>query len=351
MRHEAHKRNCVRRLLASPSLFLIFSFFLLSSFFFLSSCSVELPSYVIPERKMERILYDYHLAQGMAEARGGDVEANRYLYVQKVFEKYQVTEAEFDTSMVWYSGHASHLTNIYKRLDARLDRTSREAGLNIPEEDKYARFTTEGDTANVWRGDEILFVGGNREDNLYSVVMPADTAYHQGDYFMFRCSNRFITPDTQREGFVLVQLCYENDTVRAATSMVNGNYDLTINIPEDRILADQKLKSINCTFYYAFDEQKPEIFRLWVISKPVLLRYHSLKETKEEAEGRDSLDIALADSLETDSAAELERASEGERISPRQFKESQEVERKIEVVEKRKVVVPQGKKLVKRRVR
>ena len=312
------------------------------------SCSVELPSYVISEGKMERILYDYHLAQGMAEAQGGDIEQKRYLYVQKVFEKYHITEAQFDTSMIWYSGHASHLTEMYRRIDARLDRESREAGLNIPEEDKYNRFTAEGDTANIWQGHETIFLGGNRESNLYTLVMPADTAFRQGDYFMFRCSNRFIVQDSQREGFVLMQLCYENDPVRAATSMVTGDFDLTLNIPSDKVLPDRDLKSISCTFYYAFDEQQPEASRLWVISKPVLLRYHAQASSKVD---RDSLAALPTDTLVADTTVAPVQKEDDERISPRQFRENQEVERKINVVERKKVVIPQGKKVVKKRVR
>ena len=298
----------------------------------LYSCSVELPPHVIGEGRMERILYDYHLAQGMAEAQGGDVEANRYLYVQKVFEKHHITEAQFDTSMVWYSGHASHLDDMYRRIDARLERESREAGLNIPEEDKFARFTTEGDTANIWQGHDIMFLHGNREQNLYSLVIPADTSYRDGDYFMFRCGNRFIVQDGQREGYVLMQVRYDNDSTVANAMMVSGDYDATVNIPADRVLRNQRVKSITCTFYYAFDENRDEAFRMWVIRKPVLLRYHRL-------EGDTA--TAVVDTLAMDSTQHPVQVR-GERVSPLEFRENQQVEKKIEVIQRREVVMPAG---------
>jgi hypothetical protein len=311
---------------------------LLFFLFMLVSCSVDLPSYVISEGMMEKILYDYHMAQGMAEAEGGDVEANRYLYVQKVFEKYHVTEAEFDTSMVWYSGHTSHLLDMYKRMEARLERESREAGLNIPEEDKFARFTAEGDTANIWQGREMLFLHGNREENLYTLVMPADTAYRQGDYFMFRCGNRFITQDRQREAFVLLQVKYENDSVVATTSMISGDYDLTLNLPQDKVKADCNIKSVSCTFYYSFDESAEDAFRLWVVQKPVLLRYHAEPEdtvqTAEEV--TDTLDAGA------DTVVVSPEQGRGERLRPEEFRKNQQVERKIDVVEKRRNVQPSG---------
>lgn len=284
---------------------------------------------------MEAILYDYHLAQSMAESQGGDVAQNRYLYVQKVFEKHHVTEAEFDTSMVWYSGHASHLKDMYGRIDARLERESHEAGLNIPEEDQFARFTTEGDTANIWQGRDVIFLHGNREENLYTLVVPADTAFRRGDYFMLRFANRFVTQDNQREAFVLLQIRYANDSVVAATQMLTGDYDLTLNIPQTRVLADQDIKSLSCTFYYAYDEGREALFRMWMINKPVLLRYHV-----QRVETRNSSLVEAVDTLSDDTVERRSLHRDGERISPEDFRKSQSVEHKINVVGKRDVILP-----------
>ena len=310
-------------------LFLIFSF----SHFLILSCTVDLPSHVISKGKMERILYDYHLAQGMAEAAGGDVEANRYLYVQKVFEKHHVTEAEFDTSMVWYSGHAAHLEEMYTRIESRLERESNAAGLNLTEVDQYSRYTAEGDTANIWHGREMLFLHGNREENLLTVVIPADSTFRPGDTFMLHLTNRFIVQENQREGYVLMQVTYDNDSVASNTVLVNGDFDTKLQIGSDRALPKERIRSLSCTFYYAFDEGAEDKFRLWVISKPILLRYHNM------VAATDSTSLAT-DTLETDTMQPVRQSARPERVSPEAFRESQEVDRKINVVQKRKVVLP-----------
>ena len=300
----------------------------------LSSCSVDLPSYVISEGKMERILYDYHLAQGMAEAKGGDVETNRYLYVQKVFEKYNITEEQFDTSMVWYSGHTSHLQKMYDRIEARLERESNAAGLNLTEVDQYSRYTAEGDTANIWRGREMMFLHGNREENLLTVVVPADSTFRPGDTFMLHTTNRFIVQDRFREGFVLMQIVYDNDSVASSTTMVNGDFDVTLTIGSDKVDPKANIRSLSCTFYYAFDEGTDPAFRLWVISKPILLRYHH------EVEQLADTTSLVPDTLEADTLVPVHQAARPERISPEEFRESQDVDRKINVVQKKKVVLP-----------
>ena len=313
---------------------------LLFFLFLLVSCSVELPPYVIPEGKMERILYDYHLAQGMADAQSDNKEANRYLYVQKVFEKYHITEAEFDTSMVWYSGHADHLENMYKRIDARLERESDKAGLNIPEEDQFMNYTADGDTANIWSGRDMLFLYGNREENLYTLTMPVDSTFQRGDAFRFRCSNRFITADGQREGYILLQLEYEGDTIVSTTSTVVSDYDVTVNIDFHRVPKDRDLRRIRCTFYYSFDESKEEQFRMWVITRPLLLRFHNTSLEEESIEKTDTLAV--------DTAITNMFHERPVRISPEELREQQQVDRKINIVEKKNVVLP-GKPVPMRR--
>lgn len=315
---------------------------LLFILFILVSCSVELPSYVIPEGKMERILYDYHIAQGMADAQGDNKEENRYLYIQKVFEKHHITEAEFDTSMVWYSGHANHLEDMYKRIDARLERESDKAGLNIPEEDQFMHYTADGDTANIWSGRDMLFMYGNRESNLYSLSIPTDSTFQRGDSFRLRCSNRFITADGQHEGYILMQLEYEGDTIVSATSAVVGDYDATLNIEENRVPKNRDLKQIRCTYYYSFDESREEKFRMWVVSRPLLLRFHH-----EITEEKDTLST---DSLDTDTAVQFKEQGPHTRITPEELRKQQQVDRKIDIVEKKSVVLPVKPAVNRRRV-
>ena len=66
-------------------------------------CKPKRPNGILSEGKMEKVMVDYHLAQGMAEAANeGDLEATRYKYIQAVFKKHHITDAEFDSSLVYY---------------------------------------------------------------------------------------------------------------------------------------------------------------------------------------------------------------------------------------------------------
>ena len=72
----------------------------------LSACKPSLPDGILSESKMESVLYDYHLAMGLAESEEGSVPENRYIRVRQVFEKHNISEAEFDSSMVYWCEHS-----------------------------------------------------------------------------------------------------------------------------------------------------------------------------------------------------------------------------------------------------
>ena len=189
----------------------------------------------------------------------------------------------------------------------------------------------------------MFFLHGNREQNLYSVVISADTSFHRGDYFMFRCTNRFIVKDSEHEGFVLLQVNYDNDSTVSNTMMITGDYDLTVNIPASKALLRHDIRSVACTFYYAFDEGKEDAFRMWAISKPVLLRYHS------KTIATDTLST-LPDSLSSDSLPAVRHRRNGnERLSPEEFRSNQRIDKKINVVQKKRVVLPAQPQRIRRR--
>ena len=71
------------------------------------ACKPSIPSEYIQPDDLEDILYDYHLGLAMSRQNGGsNADYNRSLYFQSVLKKYGVTEAEFDSSLVYYYSHA-----------------------------------------------------------------------------------------------------------------------------------------------------------------------------------------------------------------------------------------------------
>lgn len=72
------------------------------------------PDNLISEKKMTRMLLDVHIIEG---ARSGvrvlGDSANVDVYYQGLFEKYEVTQGQFDTSFQYYSHYPKKMMAMY----------------------------------------------------------------------------------------------------------------------------------------------------------------------------------------------------------------------------------------------
>ena len=67
-----------------------------------AACTPSVPKQYIQPGEMEDILFDYHVAQAMSKTTGsGDYEYNKQLYIDAVLKKYGISEADFDSSLVY----------------------------------------------------------------------------------------------------------------------------------------------------------------------------------------------------------------------------------------------------------
>lgn len=84
------------------------------------SCSRR-PGYVIPEQKMMDVLYDIQLSQAIyrSNAQFGSNESKDAL-IEGVFKKYKITQADLDSSLVWYSDNIQSYMIITDSVAARL---------------------------------------------------------------------------------------------------------------------------------------------------------------------------------------------------------------------------------------
>ena len=93
----------------------------------LGSCTVRPPG-ILSGRKMEQVLYDLHRADGVLLTSGiyyrQDNEVNAY-YLW-VMEKNGTSQAQFDSSLVWYTDNPQIFNKIYPRVIRRLEKERSE---------------------------------------------------------------------------------------------------------------------------------------------------------------------------------------------------------------------------------
>lgn len=202
----------------------------------LGGCKPTTPSGIIPPGEMTDLLYDYHLADAMATSAKGGFAKNVYLYREAVLRKYKVTQAEFDSSMVYYWRHADQLEDIYEDLSARLEDESRAMGSNAA-----LLSGASGDSANVWSGQRDIILLPTQPYNVFSFDMKTDSTFHRGDQVMLSFNSDFIFQDGIRDAVVVLAVTFTNDSVCQRISHVSSSMPSTITIDDADSLGYKKV--------------------------------------------------------------------------------------------------------------
>lgn len=79
---------------------------------------------------MRSLLVDLHKTDGLLQISGGRTMENEVkdLYYAQVLEKHGVTQAQFDSSLVWYTAHPQFFNKIYPKVLKDLE--TEEAAFN-----------------------------------------------------------------------------------------------------------------------------------------------------------------------------------------------------------------------------
>lgn len=299
-------------------------------------CQAELPKGVLSERRLERVLYDYHKAQGMADAgviegKSGDLQ--RYELQEAVFRKHKITRERFDTTMNYYCSNLERLNRIYKRLDRRLKREAEALGEVEQSGSAYTSLSAEGDTANVWGGASIIVVTNVPGSNVITWRQPCDSTWHSDDDIMWRFDSKYLSRAQTPELFADVVVTYTNDSVRAfqRRARSEGSTELRMATP-----TGWTPRSISGHLYMP-PTQAADQRSLYVVQNHLLVRFRKNVETKPaDSLAADSLkkSSVLPDSLAADSAARLV-PDDDRRLSPTEFRESQSVDQKIDIIKEK----------------
>lgn len=80
------------------------------------------PRGVLSNREMRDLLYDLHRTDGALQVIGYNYGHNKELssYYQSVLDKHGITQAQFDSSLVWYTDNPQIFNKIYPKVISRL---------------------------------------------------------------------------------------------------------------------------------------------------------------------------------------------------------------------------------------
>ncbi len=208
---------------------------------FVSSCKPSAPSGIIQPDVMEDLLYDYHIADAMARQAKGDYDQNIVSYHMAVLKKYDVTIAEFDSSMIYYMRHASLLHDMYENIADRMGDEANAVGSSVSAGNGDYN-TASGDTIDLWKGPNSLVLIPNEPYNLYSFHFKPDGKAQRGDDFVLCLHSNFIYQDGMRDGLVNLSLVYTNDSVATRVMHLSSSGDQQVVLTDGDSLGVKSIR-------------------------------------------------------------------------------------------------------------
>ena len=186
--------------------------------FGMMSCEVKRPDTVLSDAEMENVLYDYHIAKSAGEELARNENFKRALYTEYVFQKHGITEAEFDSSMVWFARNPKILGEIYGRVTKRLKAEQTQVNRLIALRDNKPMQSAEGDSVDVWAWGRIYRLSAYPLNNKLTFVLPSDVNFQDSDTLKWTVRYRFLGDKLVDTAATVTpqmsfQILYEKDTL------------------------------------------------------------------------------------------------------------------------------------------
>lgn len=265
----------------------------------LTGCKPGIPGRYLQMDEMVDILYDYHVADGMVQTNfdSPDSVAMR-AYRISILKNHGVTQADFDSSMIYYTRHTRLLQKVYDKIADRLDREAVERGGQAG----FTDLTENADTTNVWKLSTAFVLSPYLATNRISFEIKADSSYHEGDRMVLDFDAQFLYQDGMRDALVVLAVTYANDSVEYVNNSISTSSHYHMQIMNEGRLT---IKAVRGFWMLSSDRAMPTssatTFKLFVVSNVRLVKMHVSEPVKKPEDGNmspDSLELPKIDSLD-----------------------------------------------------
>lgn len=236
----------------------------------LSGCRLKRPDNVLPPKKMEQFLYDYHLAQAVGQELPRDERYTTQAYIDWAYSKNGITKEQFNTSLVWYTRYPKELAKIYKRLSNRVDDEYKAASKSLSQIEKKSFTIQSGDSIDLWYLDRSALLNTSAYMNKLTYRINRDTTFHKGDTVCLNLYGTFVSIDSGVPQYAYISLsAYYNDSISTADTILRCSGKVGLSAILDK---DKDLSSISGSINYL--DSTDNRSSMLVVSGMELMRYH-----------------------------------------------------------------------------
>lgn len=239
--------------------------------FLLATCKVERPDHILSDELMEEVLFDYHIAKAMGENLDYRDNYKRTLYLDAVFDKHHITEAQFDSTMAWYARHPEVINEVYEVVRERLKAERDNYDNLVAMRDGKPKKSKEGDSIDLWIWNRIHLITGMPLDNKLTFTLPSDDNFMDTDTLQWTVGVRFLNEppaDTLRRPVMAMQVAYSKDTVISSLCRIDSSMLAKLTLHADTL---GSIKEVSGFIYYPSNQAK----KVLVIDSISLMRYHA----------------------------------------------------------------------------
>jgi len=184
-------------------------FVFLTGFILLLSACNSRPNGVLNERQMTNVLTDMHKTDAVLNEKG--LAYGHYnekgAYYKFIFKKYNITKAQFDSSLVWYSKNPRIFDNMYDKVLINLTSLQKEV-----KNGKYHPVDTLDMTkmrTNIWnKRNRYILTHDSLRTHLYFEILNTDFLY--GDVYELKFLQLIAPEDSCKKPRVVLRINYAN---------------------------------------------------------------------------------------------------------------------------------------------
>lgn len=182
-----------------------------------AACS-RVPDHVIPPEQMARLMADLRTADAVLTYNPQQYRADssRRALKQAVFDRNGVTQAQFDTSLVWYGHNIGRYQDVTERsieiLQGRLaDMSALAASAQV--------LSVAGDSVDVWPGSHSYVFTQRSPSDYLTFNLEADRNWERGDTYTWYV--KFVTVPASARWNITAE--YEDGAVETISTVITGS--------------------------------------------------------------------------------------------------------------------------------
>ena len=184
------------------------------------ACS-KVPDGILKEKDMQSVMVDMYLAEAMIGAdyatyQGDEKKDAMY---QSVFRKHNISQAEYDSSIIWYGKNLKIYMEVYDGVLAEIESRTKALG----DVQANAGPASARDSLNIWPRRNFAFLEGNKGSLITYNVKP-DVAYASGSTFVFSMNVWGVKANMKHTPEVRLSLVQNDTTINITRKLTHDGY-------------------------------------------------------------------------------------------------------------------------------